>query len=60
MGRTTQNLVDYVLSPFSRGEERILDSVMGEAIHGVEILITMGFQRAQSYINGIDLTDSDA
>ncbi|MEO0096314.1 MAG: aminoacyl-tRNA hydrolase [candidate division WOR-3 bacterium] len=47
------NSADFVLSPFRRNEKKIIIEVIEKAIEGIEMYLTQGFERAQSFINGL-------
>jgi PTH1 family peptidyl-tRNA hydrolase len=56
IGRANEDIVNYVLSTFRRDEKRILKMVMCEGIKGIKIVMKNDFNKAQNYINSIDLT----
>lgn len=58
VGRPVTDAVEYVLSPFSRSEKKILQEVIEAGIKGVEMLLNLGLVPAQNYINSVDLSPS--
>ncbi len=48
---------DYVLSRFSRAEMSLVKKTIDESIKGIEIAVKDGFEKAQNYINAVNLTD---
>ena len=56
IGKPDVDPADYVLSRFSRAEMSLVKKVIDESIKGIEIAVKDGFEKAQNYINGIDLT----
>ncbi len=46
------DLTDYLLSPFSSDERRVLDSVLDRAVLAVDTIMTQGHLRAMDLVNG--------
>ena len=46
------DLTDYLLSPFSDDERRVLDSVLDRAVLAVDTILTQGHLRAMDLANG--------
>lgn len=59
VGKPAADAVDYVLSPFSRTEKKILQEVIEAGINGVEMLLNRGLGPAQNYINSVDFSFSE-
>ena len=57
VGRPEIDAADYVLRRFTPAERKVLLKVVNEAIEGIHIMIAEGFQKAQNYINAIDISD---
>jgi peptidyl-tRNA hydrolase len=53
--RTSDTYADYVLGSFSKNEKAMLNVVIDRAIMGIEMLVAHGFEKAQNYINSIDV-----
>jgi len=45
----------YVLARFDKDEQAVLKSIIEHAVKGMGIMIKEGFEKAQNYINAIDL-----
>ena len=60
VGRPNEDIVSYVLTSFTRTERRLLQKVILQGIHGIEILVKENFPRAQSFINGVTIEDQDS
>lgn len=45
------DLADFVLSPFSREEEKVLPEIMERAVQGIEIWLDRGITRAMDFAN---------
>ena len=56
IGRSDENIIDHVLSRFSRDEKKTLQKVIKNGVIGIELIFRQDFMKAQNYINGIDLT----
>ncbi len=56
IGQPRVDAAEYVLDRFNLKESRILKKVIEQGIKGIEILVTDGMNKAQNYINGIELT----
>jgi PTH1 family peptidyl-tRNA hydrolase len=57
IGKPDINPADYVLSRFSKAEMSVVKKVIDEGIKGIEIAVKDGFEKAQNYINAVNLTD---
>lgn len=53
-----QDVVDYVLRPFSRSEKGVLDHFVGQAAEAVALFATEGLQTAMNRYNNRSLIDS--
>ncbi len=49
------DVADFVLRPFGRTEKRILKLVIQKAIEGIELFISTGLEKAQNFINGVNV-----
>lgn len=59
VGRPDEDIVSYVLTPFTKAERVLLYQVINQGIRGIEILVKEDFMTAQNYINGVVLEDQD-
>jgi len=55
IGHQGDDLADYVLSRFTRSEKKVFDQVIEKAVEGLIILFTKGIQKAQNFVNSVDL-----
>jgi PTH1 family peptidyl-tRNA hydrolase len=53
VGRPDEDVVSFVLTPFSKNEREVLQQVIIHGLRGIEILVKQDFKNAQNYINGI-------
>jgi PTH1 family peptidyl-tRNA hydrolase len=51
IGRSSDEAIDHVLSPFTRDEESVLDAVVGIAADGVLLWLERGAVDAMNFIN---------
>ena len=51
------DLADYVLSPFSRQEQRVMDSALDRGVLAVDMILTQGYSRAMELFNGPEKKD---
>jgi PTH1 family peptidyl-tRNA hydrolase len=59
IGTPDRDPAEYVLSRFSRAEMVLVRKTIEAGIKGIEIAVKDGFEKAQNYINGIDLTEKE-
>jgi PTH1 family peptidyl-tRNA hydrolase len=59
VGRPNEDIVSYVLTPFTKEERGLLQQVIMQGIRGIEILVKENFMNAQNYINGILIENQD-
>ncbi|MBN2619743.1 aminoacyl-tRNA hydrolase [candidate division WOR-3 bacterium] len=59
IGRQGEDLAEYVLGAFKRREKRILDATIDKAVEGLTIYFTAGFQKAQNFINSVNLSENE-
>lgn len=57
VGRPNEDIVSYVLTPFSKDEREVLQQIMIHGLRGIKILVKQNFVNAQNYINGILIED---
>ncbi len=46
---------EFVLEQFNNNEKRILKAVIEKGIQGIEIFVSDGFERAQNFVNSVNL-----
>ncbi|MCX7994949.1 MAG: aminoacyl-tRNA hydrolase [candidate division WOR-3 bacterium] len=49
------NATEFVLSPFKKEEKEIIKQVIYKAIDGIEMLVAQGFEKAQNFINSVNI-----